>query len=46
MEFPLSEERDARDRERAQGCEAAVDIAATRSDRGAMIAGSIMPSFG
>jgi len=36
MEFPLSEERDTRIRERTQGIGAAVGDAATRSDRGAM----------
>jgi hypothetical protein len=46
MEFPLSEERDGRTRERTQEYDAAVTIAATRSDRGAMIVGAIMHNLG
>jgi hypothetical protein len=44
MEFPLSEERDERGRERARRYDAAATIAATRSGREVMIGGSIMPS--
>jgi hypothetical protein len=42
MDFPLSEDRDVQIRERTEGIGAAVGSAATRSDRGAMIAESIM----